>query len=97
MRPLFTPGPYRGVGGAIYADHPQDVDHTRFKGFKDMEMGRGYLIAESIPHLPTRNLLAAAPELYDFIATLENDDGAIPAWLWEKREALLAKARGEQP
>lgn len=42
------------------------------------------------------HLIGAAPELYDFIATLENDDGAIPAWLWEKRNALLAKARGEE-
>lgn len=38
-----------------------------------------------------------APDLYDFIATLENDDRAIPAWLWGKRNALLAKARGERP
>lgn len=41
-------------------------------------------------------LIAAAPDLYDFIATLENDDGKIPAWLWERRNALLAKASGEQ-
>ena len=95
--PSFTPGPYRAVGSAIYADVPQDVDPARFKGFTEPELGRGYLIAESIPHVPTRDLLASAPDLYDFIATLENDDGKIPDWLWAKREALLAKARGEQP
>lgn len=95
MRPLFTPGPYRGEGSAIYADSPQIVDATRYRGFREMELGRGYLIAESIPHMPTRDLLVAGPELYDFIATLENDDGKIPAWLWHKRGLLLAKARGE--
>lgn len=96
MRPLFTAGPYRGIGSAIYADNPQLVDPGRYHGFREMELGRGFLIAESIPHLPTRDLLVAAPELYDFIDTLENDDGKIPAWLWHKRELLLATARGEQ-
>lgn len=94
-RPQFTPGPYRAIGSAIYADTPQVVDPARFKGFGEPEPGRGYLIAESIPHKETRDLLKAAPELYDFIDTLENDDGKIPGWLWAKREALLAKARGE--
>jgi hypothetical protein len=65
MQRLFTPGPYRAIGSAIYGDIPQEIDPLRFRGFKEMEPGRGFLIAESIPHSATRNLLAASPVLYD--------------------------------
>lgn len=40
-------------------------------------------------------LLALSPDLLEFVASLENDDGAIPASMWEWRNRLLAKARGE--
>lgn len=94
-RPEFTPGPYYSFDSGIYADVPQPVDHSRFKGFGTRIFGVGFLIAESIPHKPTRDLLASAPQLYDFIASMENDDGRVPSWLWDRRLALLAKARGE--
>lgn len=94
--PSFNQGEWKAVGNGVYSTMPQDVDHAHFKGFEHPEGDAGYLIAESIPHKPTRDLIAAAPALYDFIATLENDDGKIPDWLWTKRDALLAKARGEQ-
>lgn len=60
-----TPGPYRAIGSAIYADAPQDVNHSHFKGFGEPEPDRGYLIAESIPHKPTRDLLTAAPTMLE--------------------------------
>ncbi len=41
------------------------------------------------------NLIAAAPEMYDVLSTIENDDGIIPEWLWDKIQTTLAKARGE--
>ena len=41
------------------------------------------------------HLIAAAPELYEALASIENDDGSIPASIWEMRNAALAKARGE--
>lgn len=96
-RPLFNQGTWRAVGNGVYSDVPQDVDHSHFRGFDKPEGEAGFLIAESIPHKPTRDLIAAAPALYDFVATLENDDGKIPAWLWAQRETLLARARGETP
>lgn len=40
-------------------------------------------------------LFAAAPELYQALASIENDDGRIPATIWAMREAALAKVRGE--
>ena len=41
------------------------------------------------------HLIAAAPEMYDLLATIENDGEQVPAWLWDKIQAVLAKARGE--
>ena len=41
------------------------------------------------------HLIAAAPDLYEALASIENDDGRIPAAIWAKREAALKKARGD--
>jgi len=38
---------------------------------------------------------SASSEMYDMLASIENDDNKIPAWLWDKIQATLAKARGE--
>lgn len=59
-----VPGPWREHGTAVYADTPQPVDHSHYRGFDRPEGDRGYLIAESIPHAPTRRLIAAAPDLF---------------------------------
>lgn len=40
-------------------------------------------------------LIKAAPEMYDMLATIENDIGQVPEWLWDKIQSTLAKARGE--
>lgn len=92
-----VPGPYYDGEVGIYADHPQPVDHTRFRGFASPEPnapGGGFLIAESIPHGPTRKMLAAAPEL---LAALEAMmDEAIPdSEAFALVNSALAKARGE--
>ncbi len=42
------------------------------------------------------HLIAAAPEMYEMLATIENDSGQVPAWLWDKIQSTLAKARGEK-
>jgi len=41
------------------------------------------------------HLLAAAPEMYDLLDTIENDAGQVPQWLWDRIQTTLAKARGE--
>jgi len=41
------------------------------------------------------HLIAAAPEMYDTLDSIENDDNQIPKFLWDKIQAVLAKARGE--
>lgn len=95
--PPHTPGPWRPskgckgeIFGAVVADHPV----PGMRGSGAVGYYGGHLVAESIAPL-NRPLIYTAPDLYDFIATLENDDGKIPAWLWDKRENLLARARGE--
>ena len=42
------------------------------------------------------HLIAAAPEMYDMLHSIENDADQIPTFLWDKIQAVLAKARGEQ-
>ncbi len=36
-----------------------------------------------------------AQELYEALASIENDDGSIPKAIWDMRNAALAKARDE--
>jgi hypothetical protein len=42
------------------------------------------------------HLIAAAPEMYDLLSTIENDDNQVPVWLWDKIQLTLTKARGER-
>ena len=42
------------------------------------------------------HLIAAAPDMYDLLSTIENDNGQVPEWLWDKIQLTLAKARGEK-
>ena len=41
------------------------------------------------------NLIAAAPDLFEALVNIENDDGSIPKTIWELRNRALAKALGE--
>jgi hypothetical protein len=42
----------------------------------------------------TMQLIAAAPDLYEALENIENDDGRIPMEIWNMRNLALAKARG---
>lgn len=46
-------------------------------------------------HMVECPLHATAPELLEWIKTLENDNGVIPDWLWKQRAKLIGKAEGE--
>lgn len=89
-------GPYRAIGSAIYADAPQPVDPTTFRGFAEPEPNRGFLIAESIPHTPTRDLLAAAPDLLDACERAEGWLDTHPEGhaMRDVLRAAILKARG---
>lgn len=68
----YVNGPYRDCAVGIFADFPQPVDHKLARGFDQWEPGRGYLIAESIPHGPTRRLLAHSTALFEALDCLED-------------------------
>jgi hypothetical protein len=39
-------------------------------------------------------LIAAAPDMYEALCDIENDDGRIPVTIWDKIKAAIAKAEG---
>lgn len=104
-----VPGPYYDGEVGIYADHPQPVDHSRFRGFASPEPhapGGGFLIAESIPHGPTRKMLAAAPDMlaalmfiHEQVCEPANGHYTLNAYKLgagiAMARAAIAKARGE--
>jgi len=46
-------------------------------------------------HADGDEVIDVAMTMYEVLETLENDDGSIPEFVWEMRNAALAKARGE--
>jgi hypothetical protein len=54
------------------------------------------LICESVDNWPNAHLIAAAPEMYDLLESLDVYDGSTASVnLQKKIDNLLAKARGE--
>lgn len=41
-------------------------------------------------------LIAAAPEMYDLLATIENGGQQVPTWLWNRIQSCLNKVDGDQ-
>lgn len=103
MTTSFTPGPWR-VGkryGGVVADKPPTSarfsDH--YTAASEVEAYGGYLIAESIAP-ENRDLIAAAPELYEALdrlvrAGMENETEAAGRAIYGPELAILAKAREE--
>lgn len=101
MTTEHTPGPWVERGYSVYADTPQDVDYSRFRGFNEKEardgVEVGYLIAESIPHNATRRLIAAAPDLLDAcrvareLCDMHGYDGILRIL-----DAAIGKAQGQK-
>ena len=98
-----TPGPWDSVGAYGYVTvntvrFPVDPDEDRLDGesWLDMrkrtEQERTEAEAERLANM---TLQEAAPDLYEALASIENDDGRIPQAIWDMRNAALAKARGE--
>lgn len=40
------------------------------------------------------SVIAAAPEMYEALRSIENDDGRIPPAIWKMRNDAIAKAEG---
>jgi len=41
------------------------------------------------------HLIAAAPEMYELLDSIENDNEQVPEWMFARIQLVLAKARGE--
>jgi hypothetical protein len=103
--PKFTKGPwhwspYKDVDG-FYGLYSGDQPVVYPQRCNDGDDGNAWFSTDESYYGETAlteadsHLIAAAPEMYDMLASIENDDNKIPAWLWDKIQATLAKARGE--
>ena len=105
MTTQFPLGPWTEAGNSVYAQTPQNVDHSRFRGFSEQETHGGeevgYLIAESIPCDATRRLITASPDLLDactqILAALDTDDAEELANGYESARLAVANAKGRSP
>ena len=103
MKP--TEGPYYDCpeSNAITCETPQDVDHNRFGGFNKPDYDGRYLIAESIPHGPTRRLLAKswdmreALKMVNAMAEARMEPDSMDMWwaLHKEIAPLLRSIEGE--
>lgn len=98
---MYTPGPWRVNNGAVVSDYPIDTNGVN-TGHNNKEYYGGYLIAESIFRDEDRNLIAAAPELFEALIALLDTFSLeeISSFSEERKVAMLkaheaiAKARG---
>jgi hypothetical protein len=56
---------------------------------------RSVEFAEYWPNRADADLIAAAPDMLEFLERLEIDDGNIPDAIWQMRNAAIAKAKGK--
>lgn len=58
-------------------------------GLRAREEQKAYALRANV----TPRMVRLAPELLEFVESLENDDGSIPAGIWAWRDEILKKAR----
>lgn len=95
----FTKGPWNAKDG-MWIDGCYITSSSRIGMVKICSVDSAYLDGHAndsfeSEQLANAHLIAAAPELYDMLASIENDAGEIPKDFWDKIQATLAKARGE--
>ena len=83
----FTKGPW----GWEYDESTSSIIQV----FSEAEEAKGDPNICRMQHEPDANLISAAPEMYELLNSIENDDGQIPTFLWDKIQSVLAKARGD--
>lgn len=87
MSAKHTPGPW-----TVVVD-PRDSHAYDVVGANGCKLTRGYWGEWA---KADARLLAAAPEMLEALCSIENDDGSIPAAIWEMRCAAIAKATGSE-
>ena len=84
----FTEGErFSSIDGCVYA--PIGGDCKKVATISTMD------IFASEEERANSSLIAAAPEMYDMLQSIENDSNQVPPFLWDKIQSVLAKARGE--
>ena len=78
----YTPGPWEASNGNIWTEGEQVF----------VAMTNGVPIGDS---LKNAELIAAAPEMYEALRNLENDNGAIPDHAWQMVQNAINKAEGK--
>lgn len=93
-----TPGPWEysvpTYEGLDDRDTHRLVKHTIWGGTRPGPYGDLFSVSGGISIANTR-LMSAAPDLYEALSNIENDDGSIPDSIWAMRNAALAKADGK--
>jgi hypothetical protein len=106
MNTNFTPGPWVAIKAPFrwHGDDPIFTDglwwilpeyHTERLPITVVDKADDHDEATRAKAVFDAQLIAAAPEMYDLLASIENDAQQVPAWLWGKIQNVLAKARGE--
>jgi hypothetical protein len=82
------------AGGSVVSDtpHKQYID----TGHDDVLYYGGFLVAESIPTIAYRNLISAAPDMYEALKNIENDSNYIPETIWNMIQNAIRKAEGKE-
>ena len=93
MKAEFTPGPWKCIKDEMFDGRivPADAYGNSRGDGPICQVFNAYGRKDNNAHL-----IAAAPEMYEALRNIENDDGRIPASIWNMRNAALAKARGEK-
>ena len=108
-RPSFTSGPWKACKGhyekpggqtlckcgqvwSTVADKHVATAH-RFSMAEDM-LEKEVFVRDDLEAEANARLISAAPAMYDLLASIENDAGQVPEWLWNRIQDVLSKARG---
>lgn len=103
MKPKFTPGPWL-INASLPQEWSVDCDDSAGSSCNSISSQSQDCPVAFVVHDDWRDdetfeantqLISAAPDLYEALASIENDDGRIPPAIWELRNKALAKARGE--
>lgn len=89
-----TPGNWH-IGkdhGCVVSDTSDTSGFPEYTGHVESGYYGGLLICESIWKKEDASLLAASKDLLEALQSIENDDGHIPAAIWELRNKAINKA-----
>ena len=97
-----TPGPWKvEEGTTLVWTHDPDIPGTYGMGFPvAMLLGRRRWNRDNRPtpdeQEASARLIAAAPEMFELLKTVENDAGQVPEWLWQRIREVITRVEGAE-